>query len=284
MPLSVGFAFMIVQNYGYVKVPSYVQALLDEIAGDNRPREILSLLGMSAVYTVVTGVACLWDLHAMSLAACVERGLNMLVCHEGIWMPEQTSPWYDAPEPQCIHANTVRRALLDEHRLVVYRSHSNWDALVGDGVRDQAVATLAIDGLQVVAERKFFSVLELPAPLSVADLLRVVESGVGYADCRAFGDVDRQIRRFSFLIGGFGENQFHMPQVARDLGAEAVILGEMSEFIVISCLEMGLPVIETLHSVSEIPAIKRQADLLAQRLPDLRVEYIPSGATAYRRP
>ena len=57
VPLSVGFAFMIVQNYGYVKVPSYVQALLDEIAGDNRPREILSLLGMSAVYTVVTGVA-----------------------------------------------------------------------------------------------------------------------------------------------------------------------------------------------------------------------------------
>lgn len=231
--------------------------------------------------TPVSGVACLWNIHTLSLAECVQRGLNMLICHEGIWLPEQTSPWYDAPAPEHIHGNVARRALLDEHPLVVYRSHSNWDALVGDGVRDQAIAALGIDGLETVAERKFFSVLELPAPLTVADLRRRVESGLGYAGCRIFGDADKEVRRFSFLIGGFGENQHHMPQVARDLGAEAVILGEMSEFIVISCLEMGLPVIETLHSVSEIPAIRRQAKLLAERLPDLRVEYVPSGAMAY---
>jgi putative NIF3 family GTP cyclohydrolase 1 type 2 len=234
--------------------------------------------------TSVSGVACLWNIHTMSLAECAERGLNMLICHEGIWMPEQTSPWYDAPEPQHIHANVARRALLDEHEFVVYRSHSNWDALTVDGVRDQAIAALGIDGLRPIAERKFFSVLELPAPLSVTDLLRLAESGLGYSGCRVFGDAEKQIRRFSFLIGGFGENQFHMPQVARDLGAEAVIIGEMSEFIVISCLEMGLPVIETLHSVSEIPAIRRQADLLTERLPDLRVEYVPSGATAFHQP
>ena len=229
----------------------------------------------------ITGVACLWNIHTASLAACVDRGLNLLICHEGIWMPEQTSPWYDAPEPQHIHANAARRALLDKHELVIYRSHSNWDALAGDGVRDQAIAALGIADLRTVAERKFFSVLELPAPVTVNELQRVVENGVAYAGCRIFGDADKQIRRFSFLIGGFGENQFHMPQVARDLGAEAIIIGEMSEFIVISCLEMGLPVIETLHSISEIPAIKRQAALLAERLPDLRVEYIPSGATAF---
>ena len=39
------------------------------------------------------------------------------------------------------------------------------------------------------------------------------------------------------------------------MGAEAIIIGEMSEFIVIACLEMGMPVIESLHSASEIPAI-----------------------------
>ncbi len=66
-----------------------------------------------------------------------------------------------------------------------------------------------------------------------------------------------------------------------EMGAEAVIIGEMSEFIVISCLEMGLPVIESLHSISEIPAIRRQAEMLSERLPEVRVEYIPSGATAF---
>jgi putative NIF3 family GTP cyclohydrolase 1 type 2 len=64
------------------------------------------------------------------------------------------------------------------------------------------------------------------------------------------------------------------------MGAEAVIIGEMSEFIVIACLEMGLPVIETLHSVSESPAIRRQAQILSECLPQLPVHYIPSGAAA----
>ena len=72
-----------------------------------------------------------------------------------------------------------------------------------------------------------------------------------------------------------------MPQAARDMGAEAIIIGEMSEFIVIACLEMGIPVIESLHSVSEIPAIRRQAIVLSERLPDLHVRYVSSGAMAF---
>jgi len=96
-----------------------------------------------------------------------------------------------------------------------------------------------------------------------------------------FGDAARRVQCFAFLIGGFGENQFHMPQAARDLGAEALIIGEMSEFIVMAALEMGLPVIESLHSASESPAIRRQAELLGAALPGLDVHYIPSGATAF---
>ena len=55
----------------------------------------------------------------------------------------------------------------------------------------------------------------------------------------------------------------------------------MSEFIVIGSLEMGLPVIETPHSVSEIPGIRRQAQVLAASLPEIKVEYVPSGAMSF---
>lgn len=226
----------------------------------------------------VNGVACMWTVQTHSLRAAVERGLNLVICHEGLWLPAQTSPWYRGPTPAEIASNRLRRELLERHQLIVYRSHSNWDALPKDGVPDQAVAALAIAGLREIARERFFSVHELPAALPVAALRRHVSNGLGYAECRLFGDPEREIRRFAFLIGGFGENQWHMPQAARDLGAEAIILGEMSEFIVIACLEMGLSVIETTHSVSEVPAIRRQAQLLAQRLPELRIEYVASGA------
>ena len=231
--------------------------------------------------TEIRGIACLWNVHSESIRLCAEQNLNMLICHEGIWHPSQTSPWYEGPTEDRIYANRKRRELLEKHEMVVYRSHSNWDALAQDGVHDQAVSSLGIEGLTVVSKQKFFAVAELPEPLTVHELKQRVQRGLGFADCRLFGDANKPIRRFSFLIGGFGENQFNMPQAAMEMGAEAVIIGEMSEFIVISCLEMGLPVIESLHSISEIPAIRRQAEMLSERLLDVRVEYIPSGATAF---
>ncbi|MDP6778998.1 MAG: Nif3-like dinuclear metal center hexameric protein [Candidatus Latescibacteria bacterium] len=228
----------------------------------------------------IRGVACLWAVHGRSVERCVERRLDMFICHEGIWMPEQKSPWYEGPEAKDIHGNVRTRGRLDRHDVVVYRSHSNWDALPADGVADQAVAALRIDGLREVARQRFFSVQELPEERSIEDLAAIVERGLGFTACRIFGDRTRCVRRFAFLIGGFGENQHHMPQAARDMGAEAILIGEMSEFIVIACLEMGLPVIESLHSGSEIPAIRRQAEILAGRFPDLPVEYVPSGAAS----
>jgi putative NIF3 family GTP cyclohydrolase 1 type 2 len=228
----------------------------------------------------IRGVACLWNVHVGSIEACAAQGMDMLICHEAIWLPPQRSPWYTGPRSEEIFSNQMRRELLDRHGMVVYRSHSNWDALRHDGVADQAVAALDIAGLREYARQRFFSVSELPEAWSVAALRDTVAQRLGYGSCRVFGDGDKQVRRFAFLIGGFGENQLHMPQAAHDLGAEALIIGEMSEFIVIAALEMGLPVIETLHSVSESPAIRRQATLLAERLPGLRVQFVPSGATA----
>jgi putative NIF3 family GTP cyclohydrolase 1 type 2 len=228
----------------------------------------------------IRGVACLWNVHIGSIHAAVALGLDMLICHEGIWLPPQQSPWYDGPRADEIASNRMRRELLDLHGMVVYRSHSNWDALHGDGVADQAVAALGIAGLREVARQRFFTVNELPEVTTVAALRDVVAARLGFDGCRLFGDGEKLIRRFAFLIGGFGENQLHMPQAARDLGAQALVIGEMSEFILVAALEMGLPVIETLHSISESPAIRRQAAMLSERLPGLPVHFVPSGAPA----
>lgn len=228
----------------------------------------------------VKRVGCVWDLNAFSIRACVRRRIDLAICHEALWRPTQESPWYEGPAAAEILPNRLRRELLERHGLVVYRSHSNWDALPGFGISDSAVASLGLKGLKRVARKKFFSVDELPRPMTVAALGARVAAGLGFSGCRLFGQTNRKIRRFAFLIGGFGENQHHMPQAAKALGAEAIIIGEMSEFIAIGCLEMGLPVIESLHSVSEIPGIKQQALLLAEKLAPIQVEYVRSGALA----
>jgi putative NIF3 family GTP cyclohydrolase 1 type 2 len=229
----------------------------------------------------VRGIGCLWCAHTKSIEYCAAHEINLIICHERLFIPGQDSPWYEGPDETSIFSNLKRRELLEKYDIAVYRSHSNWDALLNDGVADSAVTALQLDGLKEIARQKFFSVQELPGQISVQELKQLVEARLVYSGCRIFGDPEKKIRRFAFLIGGFGENQLHLPQAAMEMGAEAVIIGEMSEFIVLACLEMGLPVIESLHSVSEIPGIKRQAEVLAERLPGLPVEYVPSGAASF---
>ncbi len=55
--LAVGFAFMLVQNYGAMRVPSYFQKILDEITHGNRPAEILHLILVACIYAAVTVVS-----------------------------------------------------------------------------------------------------------------------------------------------------------------------------------------------------------------------------------
>jgi len=234
--------------------------------------------------TIVRGIGCLWCIDRRSLAAAVREGVNMLITHEALFLGTQVSPWYAAPGESEIQGNQHRRKVLSEQGMVVYRSHSNWDALPEDGVVDQAISALGLSGLQVVDAQKYFRVHQLPEPMSVEALKDKVAQGLGFFDCRIFGNRQKEIRRFSFLVGGFGGNQYHMPQVVAELGAEAIIIGEMNEFILINALEQGMPVIETLHSVSEIPALKRQAQILTERLPGLKVVYVPSGAIPYNEP
>ncbi len=50
LALAVGFAFMLVQNYGAVRVPGYFQKILDEITGANRTGQIQGLLVTACIY------------------------------------------------------------------------------------------------------------------------------------------------------------------------------------------------------------------------------------------
>ncbi len=230
----------------------------------------------------VTGVGCMWSVDLRSISACIGQGLNFLLCHEAPWLPEQKSPWYDGPTADHIFSNCARRKLLEQHRMVVYRSHSNWDGLPGDGIADQAVAALPIPGMRQVGRQRFFSVQELPSSMTVRSLASRVEHGLGMPGCRIWGNPWQRVSRFAFLIGGFGANQWNIPQAAKQLGAEVVIIGEMTELLVVGALEQGLAVIQTLHSASENPGIRRQAEVLADRLPGLPIRFVPSGLLAFQ--
>jgi putative NIF3 family GTP cyclohydrolase 1 type 2 len=228
----------------------------------------------------VIGVACVWSVDTQSIANAAKENLNLMITHEHPWIPNQKSEWVvtDDAEPE---VNRLRKRMLQEHGITVYRCHSNWDALPQDGVPDQAVAALGIPGLKLVYSEKFFRVHELPKPIGVEDFKNEIENALGYHDCKIYGNSAKRVKKFIFYIGGFGVNQFKLGEIAKKHGVDAVILGEKKELVMLAALDLGISVIETLHSVSEIPAIRRQAEMLSEKLKGLRVVYIPSGALAF---
>jgi ATP-binding cassette subfamily B protein len=66
--LAVGFAFMLVQNYGAVRVPAYFQKILDEITGANRSSEIGSLIVSACIYAAIT-VASMYLMRRLIIGA-----------------------------------------------------------------------------------------------------------------------------------------------------------------------------------------------------------------------
>ena len=57
LTLLVGFVFMVLQNFGYMKVPQYLREMLDEIGGQNRPDVIRDAIFYIALFTLILAVS-----------------------------------------------------------------------------------------------------------------------------------------------------------------------------------------------------------------------------------
>ena len=59
LKLGVGFFFMLVQNYYYMRIPGQVQRIMDEVVGQNRGREIGRDLLFLGIFTAIMAVSLL---------------------------------------------------------------------------------------------------------------------------------------------------------------------------------------------------------------------------------
>ena len=127
-----------------------------------------------------------------------------------------------------------------------------------------------------MARGRFVRVFEVE-PVTRGALAGSVKTRLDLPAVRVFGDLDRKVRFVAPLIGGFGGNQMSIPEEAQRLGAQVVVAGDLVEHVNVHALELRLGAIETLHSATENPAMRRLAGLLRGRFPTVPVRYIESG-------
>ena len=201
----------------------------------------------------VSGVGVMWMPTAPALSKAADERLNMLVVHEALFFVEQRSPWYNEPTTWAKLANRRRIKILLDNGMCVYRCHSNWDACPKYGVVDSIAEKLGF--VKEVARSRFGRVYEIN-PVSLEEFAETIRRRLDDLVVRFVGDPEVVITKVAPLVGGFGGNQFNMPEEASSMGAEAMILGDMVEYIAIHARELGLAVIETLHSATENPVFR----------------------------
>jgi dinuclear metal center YbgI/SA1388 family protein len=223
----------------------------------------------------VKKVGVTWSATTPVIKEAASKGINMLIVHEFVFIPHFEKPgWYeDYPKEEKL-INIARKKLLDENKICVFRTHSPWDACPKLGVVDSFADFLGLNN--VISANRFNKTYEIKQT-TVEAFAKEVKKKMNL-NVRVFGDIKKKITRVTPLIGGFGGNLTNMIEEFARKGTDLIIAGDLTENTLLFALELGIPILETLHSEMENPGMISMKNYLSKQLPQLEVHYLASGA------
>jgi len=210
-----------------------------------------------------------WMATAAALQAAGRRGADLVITHESLYYPYNASHRQDNPlDWEEWPTNRQRRALLEQHDLTLLRAHGSLDEIC---IYDDFAALLGL-GNPIQAEG-LARVYEM-APCSLASLVERVKAAVDMSAVRVSAPqgLGQVVRHVGLPWGGLGlfVNVAYQQRLIA-LGCDVLIAGESDDYGLRFAGEVGIPLIETGHEISEQPGLQRFAEMLRQRFPALEV-------------
>jgi len=220
------------------------------------------------------GIGVTWSATSGVIERAILEGLNLIITHESLFWPYVETVWVGRQEPTEGKPQNIKRLeLLERGGICVYMTHKNWDAAPGWGMVDAFGKALGFE--RVVAKGRFCRVYEVE-PISVRELALEVKGRLGLPFVRVAGDASKVVRRVGTAVGGLGQILV-FPEELYHLGAEAAVFGEMLDYTMRCAIELGMPVIETSHVLSENFGVVGMVEFLRGRLPGIKVVFLDPG-------
>ena len=215
----------------------------------------------------VTGVGVAWYLAMEVIEQSIRQGLNLLLIHEPSLFYDNNSPWHTCLLPETNPVNLKKKQLLIENSICVYTAHSNWDLQRHVGMQPTFAKAL---GLTEEIKRDVAVGIYRVQPMSFSDLIDKVKTATGLKHLRVQGDRDKLI---TTVAVGFGNMGFVIDAILANQ-ADAGIFGELGEFSFIAAREANIAVIETTHLVSESIGFRSVVDVMKEKLPGMKIEFL----------
>lgn len=205
----------------------------------------------------VTGIQVCWKPTVAAIEQAERNGCNLIVTHEELNFP----PAYAGADFETgLCGATARRIRALAHSgITVFRAHSSLDRYA---ILDTFAEMMGLSVPQISDDDYSQRVYDIE-PVRFDDLCEHVRQSMGADALRVCGDPDQIIRRVGLPWGGVGisANQNFVQDYIR-LGAEALIGGECEEIPFLAARDAGVCYIETGHSMSENPGLRRVAERL----------------------
>lgn len=199
-------------------------------------------------------------------------GADMLIVHEPLYYNHAD---VHSDEPQ----EVMKRTLLEETGMTVYRSHDYPHKTKPDWITDGVVRAFAPELAELPSFREDYSHLTLPAPKTPRELARELEEKLDIRHIRIVGAADEPCTHLAVRPGDPGG-------VIEELcteWCEVVVVGEACEWrhyeYARDAAQLGRKkaVLVLGHVGSERPGMAHITRILEKRLPDLQFRYFDCG-------
>jgi putative NIF3 family GTP cyclohydrolase 1 type 2 len=259
-----------------------IQAVIDRITSAasaatplSAPRRVTTVdtISLGDPSQLVTGIVSTFMGTDEVIEQAIQHKANLIISHETIFYNHEDKVDWLQNDP--VYEAKCRKIL--EHNLVVWRFHDMMHDMQPDMTVTGLIEALGWDGTAVPGAP---SVCDIPV-MTLGQLTAHVKERLGIDSLRAVGNLDQQARRVA-LLPGFAGKERHMDMLRMPM-VDAVICGELHEWetseYVRDAVHLGRSkgLIVMGHAQSEEPGMRSLVTWLQSLIPDVPVDFIPSG-------
>lgn len=220
----------------------------------------------------VTGIVTTFLASCEVLQKAVDLGANLVITHEPTFYNHLDNTDWLAQNAVYL----AKRALIDDHRLVVWRFHDTWHRHHPDGIMTGVLRAL---GWEAYACADMPYCATIPA-MPLRDFVQYVKSRLGVHTARVMGPPDMPCRHIGLLFGSPG-GLWQIGALSGDI--DVLVTGEINEWETCEYVRdalsqgrrKGLVIIG--HALSEEPGMAYLVEWLAALVPGVPVTHVPLG-------
>ncbi|MBD3312631.1 hypothetical protein GF352_04225 [archaeon] len=209
----------------------------------------------------VNKVGVVWNLSPNILSLMAGDGVDFIITHTYPFLRRGVAKLdgYECLSDNALFTNKLKKKLLRQKGIALYRVHSSWDNAVG-GNNDALAAALELRRVEKVAFGRVGSV----KPLNLRAFSSFVKEKLGSPSLRFVGDPGAMVNRVMVAAG----TGFLFPELIEHCyqeGVDVLVSGDLVKKAAKRALELGVFLIDAGALETEQPGMKALTNKLRER-------------------